>query len=493
MSLDTVDDLLRVISYTMFTGAARTMQRPVTGYSTDSRSLKKGNVFFALKGETFDGHDYVDAVERRASAIVVSERWFASRKGGHGRTPLFVVDDPLAAYGQVARAHRRAFAIPMIAVAGSNGKTTTKELIADLLSERHNVLRTEGNLNNLIGVPATMLRLRPEHTAAVIEIGTNMPGEIAALCAVLEPTHGIITNIGREHLELLGSLEGVAREEGALFEYLAAHGGKAYVNMNDRHLAKLARKLPNRVTYAIGRAAEIRGTCGRLDDRGAPALTLADTRKTVRPLAVQLATPGAHTAGNALAAAAVAIDFRIPAGSIRKRLESFAPIVYPGGYARLAPMRAASGARILNDTYNANPDSTMVALRTLAAMKPGRGGMRIAVIADMKELGRSSAAEHTQLGAELAAMPRINLVMFHGAEMKRAYRAMMASEAMKSGALVVMKPMYFADKAELSEALLALSDADDIILVKGSRGMRMEDVVARLVENQNSKFESRRG
>ncbi len=483
MSFGTIGDLLASVEHVSFSGTASSARRAIRGYSTDSRSLNKGEVFVALAGETFNGHDYVPAVADRAVAAIVSRDWFQA--GVKPACPLIVVEDTLAAYGQIASAYRSRFTIPVIAVAGSNGKTTTKELIADLLGAKHTVLRTEGNLNNLIGVPAMLLRLQAQHTAAVIEIGTNTPGEIARLCEILRPTHGIITNIGREHLELLGSIDGVAREEGALFDYLAANGGTAFVNLNDSRLARMGRRLPKRITYAVGREADITGRRGALDERGAPALSVTDTRRAnARPLAVQLNTPGLHTAANAIAAAAVALAFRVPASAVRAGLEAFHPTVYPGGYARLAPMRAASGARVLNDTYNANPESTLAALATLVAMRPGKGGMRIAVLADMKELGRSSAAEHVGIARALARMPKIGLVMFHGAEMKRAWRALVASDEMKSGKLVVMKPLHFDDKEKLAETLLALSDADDIILVKGSRGMRMEEVVARLVHGE---------
>ncbi|HVZ37748.1 MAG TPA: UDP-N-acetylmuramoyl-tripeptide--D-alanyl-D-alanine ligase [Candidatus Kapabacteria bacterium] len=474
MSIETIRDLLRELENGRYNGSARTAARAVRGFSTDSRSLKKGEVFVALQGETFNGHDFIGDVARRgAAAAVVSSAWDGDAAG----LPLIAVDDTLAAYGTIATAHRMQFTIPVIAVAGSNGKTTTKELIADLLAERHTVLRTEGNLNNLIGVPATMLRLNAAHTAAVVEIGTNTPGEIAKLASILRPTHGIITNIGREHLELLGSIEGVAREEGALFEYLAIHGGTAFVNQDDPLLRKMGRRLERRITFGRGAGADISGRRGALDERGAPKLAICDRRRAnAKELEVQLRTPGLHTAGNALAAAAVALALRVPGAAVKRALEGFEAKVYHGGYARLAPMTAANGARLLNDTYNANPDSVLAGLATLAAMKPARGGIRIAVLADMKELGRSSAREHTRIGEEIAGMPKIGLALFHGTEMKRAYRALL-----KSGAAMRMKPMYFDTKEELAETLLAILSEQDIVFIKGSRGMKMEEVVAKLL------------
>ncbi len=479
MSPTTQHELLLVLEPHRYTGTRASERRKVAGFSTDSRSLKKGEVFVALTGETFDGHAFVEDVARRgASAAIVARRWFEEH--GPAALPLVVVDDTLEAYGRLATAHRAAFEIPVIAVAGSNGKTTTKELIANVLGARYTVLRTEGNLNNLIGVPATMLRLRAEHTAAVIEIGTNTPGEIARLCAILRPTHGIITNIGREHLELLGSVEGVAREEGALFEYLAAHGGTAFVNVDDARLRRMARTLPARIRYGRAAVADVQGKRGALDRSGAPLVAITDRRKaSARAFTVQLRTPGLHTAQNAVAAAAVGLALRVSQRDVKRALEAFETPVYKSGYARLAPMTAGNGARLLNDTYNANPESALAALATLAAMKPERGGIRIAVLADMKELGRSSRAEHRKIGEELARMKGIGLALFHGAEMRAAYRALVAS-----GITMRMKPMHFADKDALIEALLAILSPNDVVLVKGSRGMRMEDVVKRLVEGE---------
>jgi UDP-N-acetylmuramoyl-tripeptide--D-alanyl-D-alanine ligase len=482
MSIPTVRDLLGVLDGAELVGAASAARRRVGGFSTDTRSLKKGEVFVALKGENFDGHGFLAvAAERGASAAIVSRSWRGLAEAAP--LPLVVVDDTLEAYGVIATAHRSGFTIPVIAVAGSNGKTTTKELIADLLATRHRVLRTEGNLNNLIGVPAMMLRMSDEHTVAVIEIGTNMPGEIAKLCGILRPTHGIITNIGREHLELLGSIEGVAREEGALFEYLAASGGLAFVNLNDPHIAAMGRRLPRTVTYGRSAKADVAGKPGKLDAMGAPSLELTDRRgREPRVRSVQLHTPGLHTAQNALAAAAVALAMRIPMGEIVKTLGSFRPAIYRSGYARLAAVKAPGGATVLNDTYNSNPDSTLAALATLAAMKPGRGGRRIAVLADMKELGASSAAEHERIGREIGGMRKIDVALFHGREMRLAHEAAAAAGLGNAS-------LFFARKEELAGVLGSMMTPADIILVKGSRGMNMEDVVRKLLTNDSDTSE----
>lgn len=483
MRINTVRDLLEVLGDdARFIGTAPALRRTVRGFSTDSRSLNKGEAFIALAGENFDGHSFIGmAIGRGASVALVSRAWL-DRQSEMPALPLVAVEDTLTAYGTIATAHRSAFTMPVIAIAGSNGKTTTKEILADLLAIRHNVLRTEGNLNNLIGVPAMMLRMREEHTAAVIEIGTNMPGEITKLCGILRPTHGLITNIGREHLELLGSIEGVAREEGALFEYLAASGGTAFVNLNDPHIARMGKALPRKVTYGRSAKADIGGATGKLDATGAPALELTDRRKgSAKIHTIQLRTPGLHTAQNALAAASVALAMRIPVGEIVRALERFQPHVYTSGYARLAAMKSSGGATVLNDTYNSNPDSTLAALATLAAMKPGRGGRRIVVLADMKELGGSSAEEHERIGGAIGRMKKIHLAFFHGDEMRRAHQAATAGADNAS--------FFFAEKGELAGALRSMMTPADIILVKGSRGMRMEEVVRALLADDNGMSE----
>lgn len=471
MNVDTVRDIVTIIPDARLSGNSAAARRKVGGFSTDSRSLTTGEAFIALSGENFDGHDFLDrAAGRGASVAVVSERWLESQRSPAPSLPLIVVDDTLVAYGMIARAHRERFSYPVIAVAGSNGKTMTKELVADLLATRGPVLRTEGNLNNLIGVPAMMLRMSGEHRAAVIEIGTNTPGEIAQLCQILRPTHGLITNIGREHLELLGSLDGVAAEEGALFEYLDATGGIGFVNLDDRYIARMGKRLARKVTYGKTIRADLVGRAGALDRSGSPRLTITD-RRNERSIDLQLHTPGKHTATNALAAAAVALTLRIAPKSITRALEAFRPKIYTSGYARLAAMTAANGATVLNDTYNANPDSVEVALATLAAIKPKRGGRRIAVLGDMFELGKSAPIEHRKIGEEIARIGTIDLVFFHGDGMRRAHRILSAREESRT------ESRHFSSKEKLGVTLAKLLSPEDVVLVKGSRGMRMEEIV----------------
>ncbi|MBP6672795.1 MAG: UDP-N-acetylmuramoyl-tripeptide--D-alanyl-D-alanine ligase, partial [Bacteroidetes bacterium] len=229
-------------------------RRAIAGVSTDSRAVKKDDLFFALKGEKFDAHDFIDAVVKaEAAAIVVHKEW-ADRNNAYLRSfpcIFVIVDDSTKAFGELARIYRRKFDIPVIAIAGSNGKTTTKEMVSAVLRSKYNVLSTEGNLNNHIGVPQTLFRLTKKHDAAVVEIGTNHFGELKYLCEIAEPTHGLITNIGKEHLEFFKDEEGVAKEERALFHYLNEQKGFAFVNCDDPFLAADAGLLKRSVGYGI--------------------------------------------------------------------------------------------------------------------------------------------------------------------------------------------------------------------------------------------------
>lgn len=468
MRLRTVAELLRNLSSARYIGAGAPERIEVRGFSTDSRTISPGDVFIALKGESFDGHDFIGmVVGKGAAAAIVSDEWARS---GEAAFPLIGVPNPLTAYGELARAHRRTFSGPVVAVAGSNGKTTTKELVAAVLSKKFNVLKTTGNLNNQIGVPATILRMSEQHTAAVVEIGTNMPGEIEILCNILEPTHGVITNVGREHLELLGSIEGVANEEGALFRYLDAHDGTAFVNVDDAQIRRIAEPLENKKTYSLCGEADVCAEIERVTELGAPVLRM-ECGERERAI-VTLRLPGVHSATNALAAATIGLHFGLSMEEIRSALESFEPLQASTGYARLAPMRGRNGAVILNDTYNANPDSMLVAFNALRAIPLPEGGRRIVVLGDMKELGATSSEEHRRIGEQIAADGSIAAAYFFGNDMQLAHGAL-------DGTSVAAHA--FTDKPKLIEALQREVRPEDLVLVKGSRSMKMEEVVAALV------------
>ncbi len=456
----TADDL-RAVPHVLFRNGERLKRNTITGVSTDSRTVRPGDLFVALKGPNFDGHEFAGrAVAAGACAVMLD---VAHADTGPAGIPTLVVEETTEGLSNLARVHRRKFPIPVLAVGGSNGKTTTKEMIAAVLRTTYRVLSTEGNLNNQIGVPLTMLRLERTYQVAVVEIGTNHPGEVESLCSVLEPTHGLLTNIGHEHLEFLGTLSGVAREEGALFRHLGSRKRSvAFVNADDRRVAAAAGPLRRTVRYGL--------TAPRVDVRGRVTGTGADgcarlefsrgRSRSVR--SAQLKIPGEHAAWNALAAAAVGFGFRVPAGNIVQALERFVP---PGK--RMEILRVGD-VLILNDTYNANPESMAVALKTLRSLRVS--GKKIAVLSDMLELGRHSAAEHLRVG-KLVRRSGVDYLLTYGAEAKRIGEA--------AG---VPFTAHYDQKNVLAEYLAELVGPGDAVLVKGSRGMKMEDIVTFLRE-----------
>ena len=425
--------------------------------STDSRTTQSGDVFFALRGEKFDGHQFLQqAFEKGASLAVVDTR--ADVRSIADRS-LLVVPDTTKALGRLANIHRKKFSIPFIAIAGSNGKTTTKDMIATVLGKKYRVLKTEGNLNNHIGVPHTLFRLKPSHDLAVVEIGTNHFGELAYLCDVLQPTDGLITNIGREHLEFFRDLQGVAKEEGELFHSLRS-AGTGYVNMDDPWIARAASKLRRKRTYGFSLyGADVRGAFRGLDGKGRATFSVKMRRK--KEFTVHLAVPGKHAAANALAAAAVGLSFGVRVRSVQQALEQFIPSD------KRMKIISAGGMRIIDDTYNANPDSMRVALETLQAMNCR--GKKIAVLADMLELGGRSEEEHRRIGAMVSNVA--DYLLTYGSLAKVIYQEARVSSK-----------FHYEEKNVLSEYLSEIVSSGDIILVKGSRAMKMEDVVTFLYE-----------
>ncbi len=439
----------------------------ITGVSTDSRTIRPGDLFLALRGERYDGHDFIENVlQVQPGALVVEDAWFELK--GHWlvtrRIPTLVVNNTTVALGELARVYRRKFRIPILAVAGSNGKTTTKEMIASVLRGKYAVLSTEGNLNNHVGVPQTMFRLEKTHRVAVVELGTNHFGEIEYLCNILEPTHGLITNIGREHLEFFGDLAGVAKAEGELFAWLAAHRGKqgvGVVNADEPLLAKYSAMLKTRFTYGFtARRAQVKGTLVGYDHRGCAEIEVRPRGK--RPFSVKLQIPGEHHAQNALAAAAVGVLFRVPSAAIRRALEQCT------GVPKRMQVLQLNGVTVINDTYNANPDSVLAALKTLGAMRTA--GKRIAVLADMLELGVGAEDAHRRIGEEVGKAG-IDYLLTFGPLAQQIFDA--AAVKFKS---------HYDQKNVLAEYLIELLSAGDVVLVKGSRGMKMDDVVTFLQE-----------
>lgn len=459
----TIDDVL-FLEHKGAYNVENLKRRNVVGVSTDSRTLKRGNVFFAIRGEKFDGHEFVGKAFENGAVVAVVDESAVDNSDFFPSKPLLVVKDTTKALGQLALRHRKKFTIPFVAVAGSNGKTTTKDMLAAVLGRKFTVLKTEGNLNNHIGVPQTLFRLGRQHDIAVVEIGTNHIGEISYLCDIVQPTHGLITNIGHEHLEFFGGLKGVAEEEGALFTSLGKNG-TGFVNADDPWVVRKGKKLRRKTTYGFtGRNVHVHGKFLGINERACAAFSVK--MRGGKEFPIQLSVPGKHVASNALAAAAVGAMFKIPAKAVQRALKNF-----PSSRKRME-IHTTSGVTIIDDTYNANPGSMRAALETVKAMRCS--GKKILVLADMLELGHSSEEEHRRIGT--AVKNAGDYLLTYGSLAQRIYEE----------ADVKMK-FHYEQKNVLSEYLSELVSPGDIVLVKGSRGMKMEDVVTFLLERLRSR------
>ncbi len=429
--------------------------------STDSRTVAENNIFFALCGEKFDGHKFIgDVIGKKAAAVVVESQWYQQNADIVERSTCsaVVVPDSTKALGTLAKIYRSKFSIPVLAVGGSNGKTTTKEMISAVLQEKFRVLKTEGNLNNHIGVPQTLFKLTPRHEIAVLELGTNHFGELKYLCDIAAPTHALITNIGKEHLEFFGDENGVAQEETELFRTVTADGF-AFINCDDRFLVKAGEKNHRALRYGMSPSADIRAIKIRASESGEPIFTVSRKSRKDR-MQIRLSVAGLHQTTNALAAVAVGTEFRVQKKKICRALETFTAT-----HKRMETI-TRNGITILNDTYNANPDSVIAALKTFKAMKVG--GKKVVVLADMLELGGKAEHEHAKIGLEVSNLDFEYLFTF-GPLTRFTHEASKLAFA-----------EHFDSKEALIDSLKSQLAPGDAALVKGSRGMKMEEVVAQL-------------
>ncbi len=426
---------------------------PFSGVTTDSRAVTAGDLFVALKGERFDGHGYVEEAIRRGAAAALT-----SRRVDSG-VPLaqVVVADTRLALGRLAALWRARFAVPLVALTGSNGKTTVKDMLAAIFAAHwgsaESVLATAGNLNNDIGMPLTLLRLRVHHRCAVIEMGMNHEGEIDYLTRIARPTVALVNNAQRAHVGLLGGLEAIARAKGEIYAGLG-EDGVAVVNEDDTFAPYWKGLNAGRrvVTFGFASGAQLRATSAGEAWR---------FRTPAGSFAVALRVAGEHNVRNALAACAAAHAAGVSPAAMQPALASFAGV--PG---RLQRRPGARGSRVIDDTYNANPESMKAALQVLAA-EPGR---RVLVMGDMGELGAQSAAMHSEVG-EFARRCGIDALLATGADSRHAV------EAFGPGA------RHFDDAAALTAAAAAEARSGATLLVKGSRFMQMERVAEALARD----------
>ena len=431
--------------------------RAICGVSTDTRSIAAGQLFVALSGERFDAHDFLAQAAAGGATAMLVARPEALPAG----VSAVVVDDTRLALGRLAAAWRARFALPVIAVTGSNGKTTTKEMIAAVLKAAFGdaVLATRGNFNNDIGLPLTLLGLDARHRAAVIEMGMNHPGEIAYLTGLGAPTVALVNNAQRAHLEGMGDLDEVAREKGSIFSGLRP-SGVAVINADDaycgvwRQMAAAHRQL----SFAIDRPADVRGT---VHEHGLEMRLALTTPAGEAGLALRV--PGRHNARNAVAAAAACLAAGIPLAAVVEGLAAFV-----GVKGRLQRRAGRKGAEILDDTYNANPDSVRAGIDVLAATI----GRKVLVLGDMGEIGEASAQYHDEIGG-YAKSQGVDRLFALGDS------AQLAVRNFGEGA------RHFCHIDKLIAAVDKELGPETTVLVKGSRFMKMERVADALATGEN--------
>jgi UDP-N-acetylmuramoyl-tripeptide--D-alanyl-D-alanine ligase len=429
----------------------------ITGVSTDSRNLKPGDAFFALAGQRFDGHDYIEQVVAAGAALVVASRRDLASRAQASNWPAVFVDDTVAALGRLAAWYRKTLSARLVAVTGSNGKTTTKTMLEGVLSAQGKVACAPKSFNNNIGVPLTLLSADRTHDFLVLELGTNHVGEIAELGALARPDLAVICSIGPAHVEGLGSLEGVAREKTSLLDYVPATGFAA-VNIDEPIVLPFLRTAKCKVLrLGTSQDAELRAESIESD-----ATTVRFKVNGRWPVTLQMA--GRHNAVNALGAWAIASRV----GMLPEQIADALGRVRPPAM-RFQRFQYGS-VTIINDAYNANPASMAAALRTLADIPASPGGRRVAVLADMLELGEQSTDLHRQTGQLLARLGVVDCLIAVGPQSKHLADA----AAAEAPGLEVHRAM---DAPHAAARIARLIRAGDLVLLKGSRGMHLEGVL----------------
>jgi UDP-N-acetylmuramoyl-tripeptide--D-alanyl-D-alanine ligase len=446
-----------------FVSASGEFDRQVTalGYSIDSRTIQPGELFFAVRGERFDGHDFVrQALEKGAAAAIV----------GHDRLPnfsakagLMAVGDPLAALQALAAAVRRLWAKPLVGVTGSVGKTTTKEAIAHLLSSRLRVLKSEGNLNNHFGLPMMLLKLEPEHDIAVIEMGMSHAGEIAMLARIAQPEIGVVTNVAPVHLEFFGSVGEIARAKYELIEALPV-GGTAILNADDEYVSQFGRDFDGKVIL-YGLRPEARVRAENVEAQGKLGSKFDLVVDGCRERAA-LPLVGAHNVSNALAAVAVGLECGFTPAEAARELARLAPADKRGQVVQLGNIT------IINDCYNSNPKALDAMVDALTTMPAAR---RIVVAGEMLELGSRGEVLHRQSGEHMAGQKIDMLVGVRG----------LAQSMVEAARGAGMRAEFVRTPEEAGDWLARETRSGDLVLVKGSRGVKLEKTLERFRERVN--------
>lgn len=434
----------------------------IRGISTDSRKLERDNLFVALKGVSFDGHEFASKAIELGAAAVLSQVKLKED------IPYILVKDTMKALHDIAKYYKNKFQIPFISVTGSSGKTTTKDMVSSVLSEKYCVLKTEGNFNNAIGLPLTIFKLEKKHEIAVLEMGMNSLGEIEVLADIVHPDTGIITNVGTAHIENLGSRENILKAKTEMFTYFGPEN-KAVINGDNDMLRTLADKPYQIITYGL----EPHNSCRAVDiaEKGEEGTDFT-VRYQGKTEVYSLPLPGIHNVYNALSAVCIGKLYGLSRDEINQGLMNFKP-----SKMRMEIFQGKYGAKVINDAYNANPDSMLAAIDVLAGMPCS--GRRVCILGDMFELGNFSREGHYKVGS-FAAQKNIDVVAAVGKQAKEIING--ANLAGRN-----MRLYCFDSNEEVIKNLDRIIKSDDLILIKGSRGMHMEMIVESLREGRSHK------
>jgi len=430
--------------------------KPVSKVFIDSRNVVKNSLFVAIKGEKLDGHKFVEeAINKGASVVIINKKNIKEFSGLE--IPFVTVKDTTEALGNLARVWRKKIRTKVIGISGSNGKTSTKEMLASLLSQKYSVNKTIANNNNHIGVPLTILSTNEKHDVLVAEIGTNHFGETKYSASIAQPDYALITNIGDSHLEFLKNRKGVLEEKSALFEEAANAGGTVVVNYDDKLLKDFSKRFKNQISYSLKNSqADVKGTITVYTNDGRPIVNVEFKKQKMN---FKLPVHGENSAKNFISAAAIGLTLGLTKNQIADGLKKVKPVD------KRLHVKSYKNFSLIDDTYNANPESMKTAFNLLAKIKTFRN--KTAILGDMFELGKDSAMFHKNLADEIIKN-KISSVFTIGSSMKNLYTALKNKN---------IETKHFANRETLKLFLSEKDFPNTVVLVKGSRGMKMEEFV----------------
>lgn len=432
----------------------------ITGIATDSRKLKTGDMFVAIKGERFNGHEFVEDALKDGAAIILSQEKLKTD------IPYILVEDTIKALHRLAKYYKSKFSIPFIAITGSSGKTTTKDMVASVLSEKYNVLKTEGNFNNAIGLPLTLFGLEHYHELCVLEMGMNSLGEIETLAEIARPETGIITNVGTAHIEKLKSREQILKAKMEMFTYFN-ETNTAVINGDNDMLQQIGSKPYKILKYGLNDNNDCRAF--NIVEKGEDGIDFEVLYQNQKEQ-YHVPIPGMHNVYNALSAICIGKMYGLSSSQLYDGLASFKP-----SKMRMEIFMGKQNIKIINDAYNANPDSVMAAISALTSMEaPGR---KVCILGDMFELGAYSKEGHEKVG-EFAAESKMDLIIAVG---QMSCAIINGASKSKGGSIELHS---FSTNQEVIDNLKNILKSNDIILIKGSRGMHMESIVESLREGR---------